>query len=229
MPARSLFATLLYEAELNSPDLLADLAHSIRALAADDTAGRNWSREHHYPGYTSYASLNDLPRRDPAFADLAPVADPPRGRVRQGLCVRPPPQTPPRQPVGECVEKRWATQWTHPPAQHHFRHLLRRGAAEFRGDPLRGPAPAADDGRAAARGQPSSPFNPVPACSYCGKAGSVTKCCRAAARATGSASASISPDARLSATKLFSKDNPWAFAAASSACRMSANRRFSTR
>jgi len=71
MPVRSLFATRLYEGELESPDLLAELAHSIRSLAADDTAGRNWSREHHYPGYTSYASLADLPKRDPAFADLA--------------------------------------------------------------------------------------------------------------------------------------------------------------
>lgn len=68
---RTLFATKLYEADLGSPKLLADLAYSIRGFAADDTAGRRWSREHHYPGYTSYASLNDLPKRDPAFADLA--------------------------------------------------------------------------------------------------------------------------------------------------------------
>ena len=68
--SRLLFATRLYEAELAMPELLADLAHSIRLLAADDAAGRRWSREHHYPGYTSYGSLNDLPTRDPAFADL---------------------------------------------------------------------------------------------------------------------------------------------------------------
>ncbi|MEO8548021.1 MAG: TIGR02466 family protein [Sphingomicrobium sp.] len=68
---RTLFATRLYEADLGSPKLLADLAHSIRSIAADDSAGRRWSRDHHYPGYTSYASLNDLPKRDPAFADLA--------------------------------------------------------------------------------------------------------------------------------------------------------------
>ena len=67
---RNLFATRLYEAELATPELLADLAHSIRSLARDDTAGRRWSREHFYPGYTSYASLNDLPKRDPAFAEL---------------------------------------------------------------------------------------------------------------------------------------------------------------
>ena len=75
MSARSLFATRLYEAELGSPELLADLAHSIRSLARDDGAGRRWSREHHYPGYTSYASLNDLTTRDPAFADLQKLLD----------------------------------------------------------------------------------------------------------------------------------------------------------
>ncbi len=71
MSVRSLFATRLYEAELGDRDLLGELAYSIRSLAADDSAGQRWSREHGYAGYTSYASLNDLPRRDPAFADLA--------------------------------------------------------------------------------------------------------------------------------------------------------------
>jgi len=70
---RNLFVTKLYEAEIADAGLLADLAHSIRALANDDEAGRRWSRDHHYRGYTSYASLNDLPKRDPAFADLARV------------------------------------------------------------------------------------------------------------------------------------------------------------
>ena len=67
---RNLFVTRLYEAELGDDALLADLAHSIRSLAADDHAGRRWSRENRYSGYTSYGSLNDLPKRDPAFADL---------------------------------------------------------------------------------------------------------------------------------------------------------------
>lgn len=70
MPRR-LFATPLYEAELAAEQLLAELAHSIRSLAEDDAAGRRWSREHHYAGYTSYASLNDLPKRYPAFGKLA--------------------------------------------------------------------------------------------------------------------------------------------------------------
>jgi uncharacterized protein (TIGR02466 family) len=71
MTATLLFATPLWQAELTDAALLADLAHSARALAADDRAGQRWSRDHAYRGYTSYASLNDLPRRDPAFADLA--------------------------------------------------------------------------------------------------------------------------------------------------------------
>jgi uncharacterized protein (TIGR02466 family) len=73
MPVRSLFATQLYEAELGNANLLAGLAHSIRTLARDDEAGRDWSRAKRYAGYTSYASLNDLPRRDPAFAELAKI------------------------------------------------------------------------------------------------------------------------------------------------------------
>ena len=67
---RALFATMLYEAELGDEALLGDLAHSIRTLAQDDDAGRRWAKDHRYSGYTSYASLNDLPKRDPAFADL---------------------------------------------------------------------------------------------------------------------------------------------------------------
>ena len=73
MPVRSLFATPLYEAEIGGGPTLDELAHSIRTLAQQDEAGAGWSRQHRYAGYTSYASLNDLPRRDPAFADLAKV------------------------------------------------------------------------------------------------------------------------------------------------------------
>lgn len=73
MALRSLFATRLYEAELGDDALLSELAHSIRSLAEDDEAGRRWSREHRYAGYTSYASLDDLPKRDPAFAELAKI------------------------------------------------------------------------------------------------------------------------------------------------------------
>lgn len=70
MTSRSLFATRFYEGKLADDRLLAELDHSCRTLAEDDRAGRRWSKDHGYRGYTSYASLDDLPRRDPVFADL---------------------------------------------------------------------------------------------------------------------------------------------------------------
>ena len=72
---RQLFPTLVYEGALGEAALLAELERSVRVLAVDDGAGRRWSREHGYRGYTSYASLNDLPVRDPAFADLKRLLD----------------------------------------------------------------------------------------------------------------------------------------------------------
>jgi len=44
-------------------------------ISREDRAGRAWSRAHHYPGYTSYASLNDLDRRAPAFETLREALD----------------------------------------------------------------------------------------------------------------------------------------------------------
>ena len=74
MTIRQLFPTLLYRDSID-PALVADLVHSCRMLAQEDGAGRRWSREHGYRGYTSYASLNDLPRRDPTFDDLRRILD----------------------------------------------------------------------------------------------------------------------------------------------------------
>ena len=71
MTVRSLFATRLYQGVLNDADFVAELDHSCRILAEDDRAGRAWSKAHGYRGYTSYASLNDLPQRDPVFGELA--------------------------------------------------------------------------------------------------------------------------------------------------------------
>lgn len=71
MPVHHLFPTPVYQDAIADAALIADLAHSVRMLAAEDMAGRRWCRENGYPGYTSYASLDDLPARDPAFALLA--------------------------------------------------------------------------------------------------------------------------------------------------------------
>jgi uncharacterized protein (TIGR02466 family) len=71
---RSLFATQIYEASLaDAPGfdaLNAELEAACRMLGAEDLAGRAWCKEHGYGGYTSYASLDDLPTRASVFASL---------------------------------------------------------------------------------------------------------------------------------------------------------------
>lgn len=65
------FVTKLYRARLEgAASLNRDLAVACTSIAKDDRAGRRWSRENGYKGYTSYASLDDLPTRDPSFAAL---------------------------------------------------------------------------------------------------------------------------------------------------------------
>ncbi|QBY02356.1 hypothetical protein E2K80_17740 [Rhodophyticola sp. CCM32] len=75
---RSLFATRLYHArlsELGKPIDPDELEVSCLSIAEDDTAGQDWSAENGFPGYTSYASLTDLPWRFPIFKDLKKVLD----------------------------------------------------------------------------------------------------------------------------------------------------------
>jgi uncharacterized protein (TIGR02466 family) len=74
MPTRTLFVTKLYEASLAGESgfeaFNIELAAACRAIAAADRAGQAWSRDNAYGGYTSYASLNDLTRRDSLFDEL---------------------------------------------------------------------------------------------------------------------------------------------------------------
>jgi uncharacterized protein (TIGR02466 family) len=65
----TLFPTLLYRATLDS-QLNAELEKAILFLAAEDRAGIHWCKANDYKGYTSFASINDLPRRAPVFAEL---------------------------------------------------------------------------------------------------------------------------------------------------------------
>lgn len=46
-----------------------ELLASCLSIADDDEAGQNWCEENGYPGYTSYASLTDLPWRFPVFKE----------------------------------------------------------------------------------------------------------------------------------------------------------------
>ncbi|MBL4928417.1 TIGR02466 family protein [Fuscibacter oryzae] len=75
----SLFVTRLYRSALN--DLAKkkvnydELRSSCDAIAEDDDAGQEWCEANGYPGYTSYASLDDLPWRFPIFGDLEKALD----------------------------------------------------------------------------------------------------------------------------------------------------------
>jgi len=71
---RNLFATQVYKASLaGEPGFAAfntDLAGACAMLAREDRAGRAWCKTNCYGGYTSYASLNDLPTRATVFGEL---------------------------------------------------------------------------------------------------------------------------------------------------------------
>lgn len=72
----SLFVTRLYRAklaELGKPVDGTELEASCWSIAQDDEAGQAWCDENGFPGYTSYASLTDLPYRFPIFDDLVKV------------------------------------------------------------------------------------------------------------------------------------------------------------
>ena len=73
-----LFVSEVYRADLGSElgaDFLEELDDTCRAVADEDEAGQAWSQQKGYLGYTSYASLNDLPARAEVFATLKKKLD----------------------------------------------------------------------------------------------------------------------------------------------------------
>lgn len=74
----TLFVTKVYRAELSGQKaerLNAELEAASLSIAEDDEAGQRWCAKNGYPGYTSYASLNDLPWRVPVFGELLKALD----------------------------------------------------------------------------------------------------------------------------------------------------------
>ena len=69
MSIKSLFVTRLYQSQIEGIDA-EELESSCYSIAEDDEAGLEWCEANGYPGYTSYASLSDLPWRFPIFDDL---------------------------------------------------------------------------------------------------------------------------------------------------------------
>jgi len=74
----SLFVTRLYHAKLSELGKTIDAAEfetTCLSIAEDDEAGQDWCEANDFPGYTSYASLDDLPWRFPIFKDLVKSLD----------------------------------------------------------------------------------------------------------------------------------------------------------
>lgn len=75
---KSLFVTRLYHARLSEFGMPVDpeeLEASCYSIAEDDEAGQDWCEKEGYPGYTSYASLADLPWRFPIFQQIVDSLD----------------------------------------------------------------------------------------------------------------------------------------------------------
>ena len=75
---QSLFVTRLYRGSLTEVKKklsISELNQTCLSIADDDAAGQTWCEENGYPGYTSYASLTDLPWRFPIFSDLVESLD----------------------------------------------------------------------------------------------------------------------------------------------------------
>lgn len=89
MAIRSLFATQVYEASLAAEtgfdEFRKELEEACAMVRDGDVAGRAWCRKHGYGGYTSYASLDDLPRRATAFAVLKRKLDAHAARFAKAL------------------------------------------------------------------------------------------------------------------------------------------------
>lgn len=91
MALRPLFVTPVYEATLTTDRAFENFNREIfeacLALAEEDEAGRAWCRAHGYAGYTSYASLNDLPQRMNVFSDLKAKLDRHARAFAEGLSL----------------------------------------------------------------------------------------------------------------------------------------------
>lgn len=76
---RTLFVTQVYEASLAAERgfeaFNAELRDACLMLADEDEAGRAWCKREGYGGYTSYASLDDLPTRASIFGKLKTKLD----------------------------------------------------------------------------------------------------------------------------------------------------------
>jgi uncharacterized protein (TIGR02466 family) len=82
----ALFPTLIYRAQIpRVTQLNRGLAAAAEWLAENDRDGRHWCTKHGYAGYTSYASIHDLPETDDAFARLKKIVEQHSARFAKAL------------------------------------------------------------------------------------------------------------------------------------------------
>ncbi len=83
----ALFVTYVRRHEIGARrgGLLDALRMTCLAISAEDRAGQAWCVNHGYKGYTSYASLDDLPHRASVFSDLVRKIDPKVASFARGL------------------------------------------------------------------------------------------------------------------------------------------------
>jgi len=73
---QSFFPTLIYRADKAAPAKLnLELEQTAISLAHEDATGIKWCEKHGYPGYTSFASREDLAWNVPAFKTLVKRLD----------------------------------------------------------------------------------------------------------------------------------------------------------
>lgn len=75
MALLTLFSTLIHQSILTQSSRIEALEAACWMLEEGDGAGHDWCEREGYPGYTSYASLDDLEARAPAFAELVQILD----------------------------------------------------------------------------------------------------------------------------------------------------------
>lgn len=77
MPTNAIFPTIIQTGTLKfSTKWNEELLKEIFVLQKQDRLGQQWSKENYRNGYTSYASLSDLPFRTPRFSELHDALQP---------------------------------------------------------------------------------------------------------------------------------------------------------
>lgn len=82
---RNLFPTRLYQAFLPDENLRSEIEDACWMIEDGDEAGHAWCEEKGYPGYTSYASLDDLPARATSLESLSCLLEDHAWRFAQSL------------------------------------------------------------------------------------------------------------------------------------------------